>query len=172
MHKYINNILFTYTYMIFALSMYNVHTCTWIYVVVCSCYRHVHRCWYMYVHRCWYMYGHCTHTSVHVHNLKYTSFPIIPDQSCDAGESLLRAGASPSELPPSWHQSLQLTDHPGAASASLCRPRKPVETTVYTMYIHCTYMVHIWFIHWPTMYMCTDYTMLSPLRQFPLRTRL
>ena len=24
---------------------------------------------------------------------------------------------------------------------------KPVETTVYTMYIHCTYIVHIWFIH-------------------------
>jgi hypothetical protein len=59
------------------------------------------------------MYGYCTHTSVHVHN--YTSFPIITDQPCDAGESLLRAGAAPSELPPSWHQSFQLTDHPGAA---------------------------------------------------------
>jgi hypothetical protein len=58
------------------------------------------------------------------------------------------------------------------ASASLCRSRKLVETTVYTMYIHCTYMVHIWFIHWPTMYMWTDYSMLVPLRQFPLRTRL
>ena len=47
-----------------------------------------------------------------------------------------------------------------------------VHTTVHTMYIACTYLVHIWFIHWPTMYMCTDYTMLAPLRQFPLRTRL
>ena len=28
------------------------------------------------------------------------------------------------------------------ASAFLCRPRKPVETTVYTMYIPCTYTVH------------------------------
>jgi hypothetical protein len=59
------------------------------------------------------MYAHCTHTSVHVHNC--TLFPTIPNQPCDAGESLLRAGAAPSELPPSWHQSFQLTDHPGAA---------------------------------------------------------
>ena len=30
-----------------------------------------------------------------------------------------------------------------ASSVSfLCRPRKPVETTVYTMHIHCTYNVH------------------------------
>ena len=58
------------------------------------------------------------------------------------------------------------------ASASLCRPWKPVETTGYTMYIHCTYIVHTWFIHWHTMYMCTVYSMLVPQRQFPLWTRL
>ena len=183
--------------MIFALLMYYVHTCTCIYGIVCLCYRHVHRCWYRYVHRCWYMYGHCTHTSVHVHSC--TSFPIIPDQPCDAGESLLRAGAAPSELPPSWHQSVQLTDHPGAAchvqiATATGSPHGmyvpdhqrtgcayPLHKSgwpyhVYTLYIQlfilCIYIVHTWFIHWHTMYMCTDYTMPAPLRQFPLRTRL
>ena len=58
------------------------------------------------------------------------------------------------------------------ASASLCRPWKPVETTGYTMYIHGTYIVHTWFIHWHTMYMCTVYSMLVPQRQFPLWSRL
>ena len=57
------------------------------------------------------MFGHCTDTYVHVHN--YTSFLIKPDQPCDASESQLHAGAAPSEQQPSWHQSFQLTDHPG-----------------------------------------------------------
>ncbi len=59
------------------------------------------------------MFEHCTDTCVHVHN--HTSFPIKPDQPCDAGESQLRARAAPSEQQPSWHQSFQVTDHPGAA---------------------------------------------------------
>ena len=69
------------------------------------------------------MYGHCTDTSVHVHN--YTSFPIIPDQPCDAGESLLRAGAAPSELPPSRHH----------------------ENLLRQLVIPCTYIVHTLYIH-------------------------
>ena len=59
------------------------------------------------------MFGHCTDPSVQVHN--HTSFPIRPNQPCDASESPLRAGAAPSEQPSSWHQSFQSTDHPGAA---------------------------------------------------------
>jgi len=48
--------------------------------------------------------------------LHFPSRPNLPDQPCDAGgESQLRAGAAPSELPSSWHQSFQSTDHPGAA---------------------------------------------------------
>ncbi len=89
---------------------------------VCNMYIHVHAFLYMYV-CCTYIYidvdtclenfGHCTDTCVQLPNL--TAFPIRPDQPCDAGESQLRAGASPSEQPSSWHQSFQLTDHPGAA---------------------------------------------------------
>ncbi len=113
MYMYIDIHICTYMYMHFVLWMYQVHTCTWIYIFICA--------WYKHVHRYYYMYEHCTHTSVHVQNC--TSFPImitgIPDQPCDAGESLLRARAAPSELPPSWHQSFQLTDHPGMESSHL-----------------------------------------------------
>ena len=80
------------------------------------------------------MYEHCTHTSVYVQNC--TSFPIIPDQPCDAGESLLRAGAGPSELPPSWHQSFQLTDHPGAA----CHVQ--IATAKGSPHTHCCHACH------------------------------
>jgi hypothetical protein len=59
------------------------------------------------------MFGHYTDSAVQVHN--HTSFPIRPDQPCDAGESQLHAGAAPSEQPFSWHQSFQSKDHPGAA---------------------------------------------------------
>ena len=62
------------------------------------------------------MYGHNTDTSVQVQN--HTSFRIMPDPPCDAGESQLHAGAAPSEQPPSCHQSFQLTDHPGVACHS------------------------------------------------------
>ena len=41
----------------------------------------------------------------------HTSCPIRPNQPCDAGESQLRAGSSPSEQLPFCHQSSQLTDH-------------------------------------------------------------
>ncbi len=86
-------------------------------------YIHVHEFISLYVH-CTYTcidvntclesnFGLCTDTSVQLHN--HTSFPIRPDQPCDAGESQLRAGAAPSEQPSSWHQSFQLTDHPGVA---------------------------------------------------------
>ena len=80
------------------------------------------------------MYGHCTDTSVNVHN--NTSFPIIPEQSCDADEYLLRAGAAPSELPPSWHQSFQLTDHPGAA----CHAQ--IATATGSPHTHCCHACH------------------------------
>ena len=43
------------------------------------------------------MYVHCSYMSVLLHN--HTSFPIRPDQPCDAGESPHRAGAAPSEQP-------------------------------------------------------------------------
>jgi hypothetical protein len=55
------------------------------------------------------MYGHGTYTSESVQLHNHTSFPIRPDQPCNAGESQLRAEAAPSEQPPSWHQSFQLT---------------------------------------------------------------
>ena len=29
----------------------------------------------------------------------------------------------------------------------LGKPVESLETTVYTMYIHCTYIVHTWFMH-------------------------
>ena len=77
------------------------------------------------------MYGHNTDTSVQVHN--HTSFPIMPDPPCDAGESQLHAGAAPSEQPPSCHQSFQLTDH----QAWLATPKLP-QPLVYLIHIAAT----------------------------------
>ena len=116
------------------------------------------------------MYGHCTDTSVHVHNYTSFKFPIIPDQPCDASESLLRAGAAPSELPPSWHQSFQLTDHPGLSTdrphRDCLHPYRPEkqraegcpsvlhlhlsvdhENLLRQLVIPCTYIVHTLYIH-------------------------
>ncbi len=75
-----------------------------------------------------------------VHN--HTSFPIRPNQPCDASESQLSAGAAPSEQPPSCHQSFQPTVH-------------TYINIVYTMYIHIMYMyvnVCIMYVHVCTMY--------------------
>jgi hypothetical protein len=132
-------------------SLY-VH-CTYIYIV--------HTCTlYINVHKCLYMFGHCTDTSVHVHT--HTSFPIKPDQPCDAGsESQLRAGAAPSESElPSWHQSFQLTDHPGAAChVQTAKATGSPHTTCTCMYnVHscsviCTYMSKACIYKVYTMYM-------------------
>ena len=68
---------------------------------------------YIHVHNCIHMYIHSTGTSVLLQN--HNSLLIRPDQPCDACKSQLRAGAAPSEQPPSLHQSFQQTDHPGVA---------------------------------------------------------
>jgi hypothetical protein len=79
------------------------------------------------------MYGHGTYTSESVQLLNHTSCPIRPDQPCDAGESQLLAEAAPSEQPPSWHQSFQLTDHPGVAC-----PAKTATATIHLIHIAAT----------------------------------
>ncbi len=52
-----------------------------------------------------------------------------------------------------------------------CWPRKPVETTGYTMYIQCIH-VHTLYRHVHTLYMGTTYFMHVPLSYIPLQTRL
>jgi hypothetical protein len=95
------------------------------------------------------MFRHCTDTSVHVHT--HTSFPIKPDQPCDAGsESQLHAGAAPSELP-SWHQSFQLTDH-------IWNPTHLDRIWQNCTYVSepCTYMsVHVHTSSWIHEHVCT-----------------
>ena len=86
------------------------------------------------MHRCQYMFEYCTDTCLQLHN--HTSFPIRPDQPCDAGESQLRAGAAPSEQPPSLHQSFQLTDHPGVA----CHAQ--TATATGSPHTHCCHAGH------------------------------
>ena len=63
------------------------------------------------------MYVHCSYMSVLLHN--HTSFPIRPDQPCDAGESPHRAGAAPSE-----------------------QPQYTCINTVHTLYIYCIYTAY------------------------------
>ena len=94
--------------------------CLCFYIIVCSMYRHVYEYIVLCIHGTYtylniyiYLYVACLYAFIQLHN--HTSFPIRPDQPCDAGESQLRAGSSPSEQPPSCHQSSQLIDHPGAA---------------------------------------------------------
>ncbi len=117
----------TYMYMYISICMYIVHTFTWFYIFVCILYIHVHKCSYM--------FGHCTYTSVHVHN--HTSFSIKPYQPCDSCcKSQLLAGATPSELPSSWHQSFQSTDHPGAA----CHAQ--TATATVSPHMHCCQAFH------------------------------
>ncbi len=87
-------------------------------------YIHVHEVTYLYVHGTY----KCMYISICMDMVpNHTSFPIRPDQPCDAGESQLRAEAAPSEQPPSWHQSLQLTDHLGVA----CHPKTATAFFVY-----------------------------------------
>ena len=69
--------------------------------------------------------------------------------------SIKNSPSSGQGLPPSISSSTADLEGRGMylspASASLCRPRKPVETS-YTMYIHCIYM----YIHGSYMYiLCT-----------------
>ncbi len=82
---------------------------------------------YMHVHDFIHVYVHGTYTFMYVNRCmdmvqarlySFTTilhFPFQPVQPCDTCESQLRSGASPSEQPPSCHQSFQLTDHPGTA---------------------------------------------------------
>jgi hypothetical protein len=106
------------------------------------------------------MYGHSTDTSVQLHY--HTSLSIRPDQPCDTCESQLRAGSSPSEQPPSCHQSSQVTDHTGVACSWVKLParnkgisgtqpimsKQLVKTCMYIAYTctysvyTCTYIVH------------------------------
>ena len=120
--------------------MYYVHTRSCFHIFVCI--------WYIHIHECKYMYGHSTDTSVQLHN--HTSFPIRPDQPCDAGESQLRAGASPSEQPPSCHQSFQLTDHPGVA----CHVQTATATGLpHTHCCHACHQLHCIYMYIQCIYM-------------------
>ncbi len=67
----------------------------------------------LHVYEIIYLYVHDTVASEQLHN--HISLPIRPNQPCDAGESQLHTGASPSEQPPFCHMSPALTDHPSAA---------------------------------------------------------
>ncbi len=64
----------------------------------------------------------------------HTSLPIMPNQPCDVGESLLCAGSDPAEQSPSFQQSPRLTDHPGVAEWS--RRSMYIDDLVCTMYMH------------------------------------
>ena len=52
--------------------MYKVHTCTCVYIFVCTCYRHVHRRWYM--------YGHCTDTAGSVEPWHFQPYWLLVQQ--------------------------------------------------------------------------------------------
>jgi hypothetical protein len=121
----------TYKYEHVCTCYIHVHTYTDMYI-------HVHVYLLMYVHGTYIhvhdyisLYVHCTYMYINVNicldtvqtrlcmfttTLHFPSRQNLPDQPCDAGgESQLCSGAAPSELPSSWHQSFQSTDHPGAA---------------------------------------------------------
>ena len=121
-------------------------------------YIHVHDLIYLYVHGT-YMFMHVkicmdsTDTSVQL--LNHTSFPIRPNQPCDAGESQLRAGASPSEQP-----SEQLVKRLFLLNNWL--------NHVHTLYIH----VHTVYRHVHMLYMGTSHFMHVPLWYMPLHTLL
>ncbi len=121
-----------------------LHTCTCISLNVCTWYIHVHDCISLYVH-CTYMYINVnicldtvqTRLCMFTTTLHFPSRLNLPDQPCDAGgESQLRAGAAPSELPSSWHQPFQSTDHPGAA----CHAQTATATVSPRM--HCCQACH------------------------------
>ena len=79
--------------------------------------------------------------------------------SAASGLASKKSPSSGQGLPPSISSRAADSDGGGMSSASLCRPRKPVETS-YTMYIHCIYM----YIHGSYMYIvCTIYFMHVPL---------
>jgi hypothetical protein len=90
------------------------------------------------------MYGHSKDTSVQI--LNHSSFPIRPNQPCNAGKSQLSEGASPSEQPSEQLGKLRLfllnnwLNH------------------VHTLYIH----VHTVYRHVHMLYMGTSHFMHVP----------
>ena len=79
--------------------------------------------------------------------------------SAASGQASKKSPSSGQGLPPSISSRAADGGLGGMSSASLCRPRKPVETG-YTMYIHCMYM----YIHGSYMYIvCTIHFMHVPL---------
>jgi hypothetical protein len=130
-------------------ALYMVQTCMYMFMKLCtSLHLYVHAM-YVYInkHICRYMYMNlpywCT-MYIHVHEFM-SLYVHVTDMYIDVDIYWTRPGGNSG-----------MSESRCPASASLCRPRKPVETTVCTMYIHCTYIVYVWFIHWPPMYMCTN----------------
>ncbi len=110
-------------------------------------------------------------------------FPIRPDQPCDASESQLRAGATPSEQQPSWHQSFQRTDHPGVACHAQTATATGSHHTSVELFPPCwdNWLKHVCtlhvrvqsvYIYVHTLYMGTTYCMHIPLLCLPLHASL
>ncbi len=122
-YKYIHSCTCMYKYMNIYKSMYYLPARWWINIFV----------WYIHVHDCIYMYGRSTDTSVQLHN--QTSFSIRPDQPA------ILSSFTPTDQPPSCHQSPQLTNHPGAAchiqTTTAAQPRVHLTRIAATLAIRC-----------------------------------